>query len=453
MYNSNDTIVARSTPAGFGAISIVRLSGDATKKLIKTSTDLDIELKHKNIYQTNFFDSQHNPLDQVIITFYQAPNSYTGEDLAEINCHGNPNIVQKITDICIENGARMANPGEFTQRRFFNNKIDLTQAEGINEFIHSETKISQKASQQLLQGQVGKAIHDIKQKIIDNISLLELELDFTEEEIESTSPSQIKTNIQDIIESIDSLVETYKYGKLVKNGLQIAIVGPPNCGKSTLLNTLLQEERAITSAQPGTTRDFIEESIEHEGYKLNFIDTAGLRKPSNSIEETGINKAFKLIEQSNLILFLIDPTQSISKHKNFDIKKYTNTFEVINKIDIADNNQINHFTDKLKLENPVLISAKTHTNIDKMCDQIIKWLENKKPSQEDKILTVQRHYNILKDVKQELKDCINTIDLGYTSEFIVTDLRTALDTLDSILGKTTNQDILNNIFSNFCIGK
>ena len=452
MNIDDETIVARSTAKGFAAIAVIRLSGPKTKEIFRKATDLSAPLKHRRVFYCNFINSG-NLVDEVLVTFFKAPDSYTGEDLCEISSHGSPAIVKEIIGLCIEAGARYAQPGEFTKRRFLNNKIDLTQAEGINNLIHSQTEAAAKSSRSLLNGKIGERLKEIKQEIIDNISILELELDFTEEAIEHITEDKLKNNIILIIGEIESLIKTYKYGRLVLNGLNIALTGPPNSGKSSLLNAIIQEERAITSSQAGTTRDFIQESIEHDGYKLTFIDTAGIRKPLDSIENKGINKAKKIIQSCDLKLLVIDPGQDYKRYKEFINKKGTNTLFVINKIDINKKETISDFINNFNMPEPIFVSALEHTNIEELNDAIVEWLEEKKPEKEDHIITVQRQYDILKKTKQELSKTIKAIDQGFTSEFIVTDLRHALSSLDNILGKTTNNEILNNIFSNFCIGK
>ncbi|HMA63452.1 MAG TPA: tRNA uridine-5-carboxymethylaminomethyl(34) synthesis GTPase MnmE [bacterium] len=452
MKINNDTIVARSTAAGFSALAVIRLSGPKSTDIINKISNIDNNFQHSRAMLTQIL-SRSQTIDEVMITFFRAPNSYTGEDMIEISCHGSPVIVREIIDLCISKGARMAEPGEFTKRRFLNNKIDLTQAEGINNLIHSQTKAATRSSKALLEGEIGRHLRYIKQQIIDNISLLELELDFTEEEIEHTSPDTIKSNIYKIIDAVSSLIKTYQYGRLIHSGLKIALIGPPNSGKSSLLNAIIKEERAIISSKAGTTRDFIQETIDHNGYKLTFFDTAGIRKPLDSLEHKGIDKSREIINKSDLQLLIIDSSQDHSIYNEFIPERRDNILFIVNKIDIIRNNQIHKFTSKYDIQNHIEVSALQRTNIDILNDKIISWLEDKKPESEDHIITVQRHYNVLKKTKQELQKAIQSIQNGFASEFIVTDLRHALSKLDEILGKTTNDEILNNIFSNFCIGK
>mgnify|MGYP006286692615 CR=1 FL=1 len=452
MNINNDTIVARSTAAGYSALAVIRLSGPESTDIINKISNIDNNFAHSHAKLAEI-SSRDQIIDEVVITFFQEPNSYTGEDLIEISCHGSPVIVREIIDLCISNGARMAEAGEFTKRRFFNNKIDLTQAEGINNLIHSQTESASRSSRNLLEGKIGEHLRNIKQQIIDNISLLELELDFTEEEIEHTSPDTIKTNVYKVINDISSLIKTYQYGRLIQSGLKIALIGPPNSGKSSLLNAIIKEERAITSSKAGTTRDFIQESIDHDGYKLTFFDTAGIRKPLDSLEHKGIDKSRKIIKKSDLQILVIDVNQEHSIYNEFIPEKQKNILFIINKIDITDSGKIQQFIKKYNIQNYIEVSALQRTNIDSLNDKIISWLEDKKPDKEDHIITVQRHYNILRKTKKELQKSIQSINNGFASEFIVTDLRHALSKLDEILGKTTNDEILNNIFNNFCIGK
>lgn len=453
MNIDNDTIVARSTPPGFGAISIIRLSGPDVLNIIERTTDISRKkIKPKQVMRCNFV-YKGTTTDEIMLTYFQKPHSYTGQHVVEISCHGSPAIVREIIDKCILAGARHAQAGEFTKRRFLNNKIDLTQAEGINNLIHSQTSAAIRSSKKLLEGTIGKDVRSIKKQIIDNISLLELELDFTEEEIDHTPKKRIHSNIIKLINDVSHLINSYQYGRLITNGLKIALIGPPNSGKSSLLNAILKEERAITSAKAGTTRDFIQESIDHQGYKLTFIDTAGIRKPVDDIENKGISKAKKVIKSCDLRLLIIDPNQPCDNYKEFVSTKTMETFYVINKIDISDRPTIDRFLNYFDINKPILVSALQATNIDYLNDAIIKWLESKKPTGEGDIITIQRHYNILKNTRRDLKTALKAVKRELPSEFIVTDLRHALSTLDEILGKTTNEEILNNIFNNFCIGK
>jgi len=450
MEDINSTIIALSTPAGYGAIGVIRLSGSKVREIIKPFFADKFSFKHKQVKFAKLFDNQEH-IDDVLITYFASPNSYTGEDVIEISCHGSPYIIEKIIDLCLRNGAILAEPGEFTKRAFLNDKMDLSQAEGVDAMIHAKTKHAHDTAKKLLEGKLGTRIKEIKQSLIDTITLLELELDFSDQEIDFTPHSEILDKIKLINIDIQNLIQSYHYGKLIKNGIKTALIGSPNSGKSSLMNAFLQEERMIVSDIPGTTRDSIEESIRRGGYQFRLIDTAGIRDSVDTIENLGIERSKKAIEEADLKLFIIDPSNT--NYSEFEPFIDNNTIIVVNKIDISNEKQIKQIQDNYKNFSQIQISAKQHINIHELADLMVNIIKNKEPKNSDLFITIKRHFNSLENLSQELLNTITSIKNNNPSELIVTDMRFALNHLDAILGKTTADDILNNIFANFCIGK
>jgi len=453
MKDINSTIVALSTPVGYGAIGIIRISGPAATHIVRPFIHNNIHLIPNQVQFTKICDNQEH-IDDVLITYFKSPKSYTGEDIIEISCHGSPYIIETIIDLCLANGAILAEPGEFTRRAFLNDKMDLSQAEGVDSLIHAKTKHAHQTAKNLLEGQLGKTITKFKKDLIDTITLLELELDFSDQEIEFTPHEKIRHKITDLKNNISELMATYYYGKIIKEGVKTVLIGPPNSGKSSLMNALLQEERSIVSEIPGTTRDYIEESFRRDGYQFRLIDTAGLRSTKDKIEILGIERAYEAINSADLKIILIDSfafkTDLLSEVQKLADKQ---TIIAINKIDIATPEQVKKLTSLLAEYSIIKISAKEHTNIHQLTDKMVSKIKQLIPRNSDLFITIKRHFNILKETIEELDKTLNSIDKGNPSELIVTDMRFALDHLDKILGKTTDDDILNNIFQNFCIGK
>jgi tRNA modification GTPase len=451
-YNDSSTIVALSTPRGFSGIAVVRLSG---KKAFSIINQIFISSREIKPHWATFGKLKYKSeiLDTAVITYFEAPHSYTGEDIVEISCHGSPYVIDTLIDVCIKEGARLAEPGEFTKRAFLNNKIDLSQAEGVLDLINSQTQAAHKVSVNLLEGKTGHFINSVRQELIDVITLLELELDFSEEEIEFTPRTKIIEMLTNLYENIKNLVGSYSYGKMLREGLIVPIVGPPNSGKSSLLNALLEEERVIVSPYPGTTRDTVEESFQKGGFQFRLIDTAGLRKTKDEIEYLGIERTIGQIARADLILFVIDSTQPNEEFIPFIPEDKKNTIFTINKMDIAINSQITEKERYFRNCKKVVISAKEHTGINKLTDKMVSSAKEKVPTDENIIITCKRHKETLSKAMNSIKRSIRSAKEGHPSEIIVVDLRIALERLDEIIGKSANDDILDNIFSNFCIGK
>ena len=446
------TIVALSTPRGHGGIAVVRLSGDRSLSIAQNIfTSVKNVLNGKTVYGKIF--DENGFIDTAILTYYKAPNSYTGEDVVEISHHGNPFLSDLIIDACKYHGASGAHPGEFTKRAFLNGKMDLSQAEGVADIIYSDSRAALEASTNLLDGIVGKTFRKIKSEILDILTVAELELDFLEDEISRTSPAENIMKISSVIDTIDTMLMTYDYGKIIRGGIRCPIVGPPNSGKSSLFNALLQEERVIVSSQPGTTRDFIEESIRVGDYQIRLIDTAGIRDSANEIESAGIKKSKTLLDEGDMLLYIIDPADQAFKIRNFSPPVLKKIVFIINKSDISTDTQIQRIKTKVKNFPHFVCSAKKHFGIHEIALGIIARFDALKPSSTTVILTRQRHKEALSSAKSFLVKAVLSISEKTPPEVYAIDLRESLDHIDTILGKTTNDDILNNIFSNFCIGK
>ena len=458
MLNDN-TIIAISTPTGVGAISIIRLSGDkaleivdiffknkSKKKLInqKTNTSHYGQIVEKDIL-----------IDEVIVTIYKNPNSFTGEDTVEISCHGSKYIQQKILHLFIRNGVAPAKPGEFSLRSFLNGKRDLIQAEAIADLISSESEASHSLAIKQMKGGFSIEIKKLRKKLLDFASLIELELDFSEEDIEFADRNQFKLLLNKIEKTISKLTDSFSLGNVLKNGIPIAIIGPPNSGKSTLLNTLLNEDKAIVSEIAGTTRDIIEDQINLNGINFRFIDTAGLRKTKNKIEKIGIKKTYDKLKNASYILYMIDSQSYIKKKSNikFEInsilKKIKNTPIMIlfNKIDIykiSDNDVSDLNMDKVK------ISAKNKTGIKSLINKLILNFKNNK---DQTLITNARHYSALLKTNKSVSNIKKGLSNNIPGDLLSIDIKEAIENLGEITGEITNEELLGNIFGKFCIGK
>lgn len=451
MNIDKSTIVAQITPPGIAAVSVIRLSGELSYNIVTSiiKREHKNKIKEKSILYTDIIDEHGHIVDDVIIVYYKGPKSYTGEDTIEISCHGNPLIVNKIIELCIKQGARVANNGEFTQRAFLNGKMNLIEAEAVADIISAGSEISLKWARVQKSESYTKKIEELKKAILKSISMIELELDFSEEDVEFMSRDELLKQLIYVNDKLNSYIKSYEYGKIVKNGYNISIVGEPNVGKSSLLNAILKEERAIVTNIPGTTRDIIKEQIYIKGYLVNIIDTAGIRNTSDIIENIGVEKTIETLKNSDLVLHIIDVTRPETEKLIYDINNYrNNVIRVGNKVDILDKNQ--NFENKYD----VLISAKNDYNVDKLIDivydrinQINIYHEN------DLVVTNLRHKLLLEEAVKFINNSIVTIQSGLTSEMISVDVRCAIDKLSEIIGVITTDDILNNIFNKFCIGK
>jgi tRNA modification GTPase len=453
MYNPNDTIVAPATGPD-GAIGIIRASGsnvfEICKKIFIPSKAFENPTPN-NAYFLKIVDENNTIIDKVIVLLYLAPKSFTGENMVEIFAHNSPFIIKKTIQLFLKNGARIATKGEFSFRAYINGKIDLVQAEAINELIKAETEKQHLIAINQLEGKLSSKLNSIKQKIIDILSEIEVRIDDSYEEMEELDEKKYIDKIDNLIKEIEKLKDTYHNARFIKNGINVSIVGTPNSGKSSLLNSILGYERAITSEIPGTTRDTIEESTIIDGIKFIFIDTAGIReKTGDKLEEEGIKRTINSIKKADIIIFLKDisisenPDEDLIYKKIIENKKTdSKLIEVYSKSDLKPARKIDEKTLK--------ISSKTGENIDKLIQMLSKIKEKISDDIYDEIIVSERHYKSLDECIKELSE-IKKLNIN-EYEIVAEYLRGALLALEEILGKTTPEDILKTIFSNFCVGK
>lgn len=447
----NDTIAAIATPFGTGAIAIIRVSGQKAVSIVnnifKGKTDLESSATH-TIHYGRIVDSSNLIIDDVLISIFRSPNSYTGEDSVEINTHGNTLITKKVIKILIEKGARIAEPGEFTKRAYLNNKIDLSQAEAVLDIISSRTEASLLGARNQLNGLLSAKVNELRQKLIDSASFVELELDFAEEDLELIQNSELFDRISKIIVELDSLLRTYSFGKIIKDGVNVALVGKPNVGKSSLLNYLLKESRAIVSAIPGTTRDVIREDLSIDGILFRLFDTAGIRLTVDEIEKEGVLRSRDVIKNADIVILIEDVFHNGSDKLLEEVKSLSKPgkiIKVINKIDLERNPG---------KEADVFISALTGEGIDILFKKLKQVsFGNSNYTEKSAIVSNIRHYNCLKNAKENLEKSLISIKNNYSGEFIAVDIRNSVINLAEIIGEVSSEDVLNNIFSKFCIGK
>lgn len=457
----SDTIVAIGTKPGEAAIGIIRLSGN---KSIKLTEKIFRQKNSKKISQMKTFsmaygyivDKKEETVDEVIITLMKKPGSYTKEDIVEINCHGGIAAADKILELCIKNGARIAEPGEFTKRAFLNGRIDLSQAEAVIELIRSKTEQSLKVAANNIKGIVKDRIEELRKRILDVMIELEASIDFIEEDLEITPYEVLGKNVIEIKKSIDVLIKDEKRGEIIKNGIKVAIVGKPNVGKSSLLNVLARKERAIVTHIPGTTRDAVEEILYMEGIPLIIVDTAGIRKSKNIIEKIGVKKSFEYISKSELVILVMDGNTQIDSNDCEIVEELQgkNIIICLNKIDLKQVTSKKEINKKFKISNIIEISAKKNIGIDKL-EKKIKTLVlgEEEFNIESKIIVNNRQKNILLEANRMLNHVIKAMKLKMSEEFPSSDLKIAYDLLGEITGQTTTNEILDGIFGKFCIGK
>lgn len=452
----DDTIVALATPPGIGAIGVIRLSGKATFKIVNElflSKDLLQEASHT--LHVGYLKHNGETLDEVVLSLFRSPKSYTGEDIIEISCHGSPFIQQQIIRACIAEGARLAKPGEFTQRAFLNGKLDLAQAEAVADVIASNTEASQKAALHTMRGGFSSRLKELRERLIRFSALIELELDFSQEDVEFADRSAFYALIAELTESTQQLINSFRLGNVIKNGVSVAIIGKPNAGKSTLLNTLLNENRAIVSDIPGTTRDTIEEVINIDGILFRLIDTAGIRQHSTDvIESAGMERSFEKMKQADIVIYLFDVNDDkpgIKSLKSEIELHQLNYLLVANKIDEAGEEKARQ--EFSELEKVIFISAKQGRHIEVLKEKMVDIILQGQVQTESTIVTNARHYHALKEVEKSLVDIKRGLDDKLSGDLLALDIRRCLHYLGEITGQVSNEDMLDFIFSKFCIGK
>ena len=453
--NLNDTIVAQSTPQGKGAIGIIRLSGKNSITIINSifpSKDLSKEKSH-TIHFGNI-EYENDIIDEVLVSIFKEPKSYTKENIVEISCHGSNYIIKKILSITVELGARVANRGEFTFRSFLNGNIDLSQAEAVSDLISSNSENSHKMAINHIKGVFSNKIKELRKDLINLSSLLELELDFSEEDVEFANREQLENLLDEILSFNNLLLDSYKLNNVIKDGINVLILGKPNVGKSTILNGLLEEDKAIISDIPGTTRDVLEDTITIGGNLIRFIDTAGIRKTDDKIEKIGIEKALNQIEKAALILYVFDLNKtnvdSLERELNNDLFNKKHIIYIGNKGDLKVSKEVDLYFSNKKLKK---ISANNNNDINKLKNHINNYITKNLVSSDSSIMINERHYASLTNVNISINNVKKNLKNKSNIDLLALDIKYALNHLGEITGEISNEEILGNIFSKFCIGK
>ncbi len=469
MIDFSETICAIATGPGKGAISIIRISGTKAKSIVSDiftpASKSSVWMNQANTLHYGTITKQNDIIDDVLVSVFTAPKSYTGEDTIEINCHASLYIQNEILKMLIAAGARLANPGEFTMRAYFNGKLDLSQAEAVADILASSTEASHTLAMSQMKGGYAAELQELRKALLHFLAMLELELDFSEEEVEFADRNELQTLVVEIMQRVSKLLQSFELGNAIKHGIPVCIVGEPNVGKSTLLNVILNEEKAIVSEIPGTTRDIIEDSLVINGVTFRFIDTAGIRETSDTIERMGIDRTFQKIEQASFVLLLVDataPLQSIKNHIK-EIKTRISATQkiivVINKIDVATDLQLEqHCNDMLsehlsEQDSIVCISAKKKQNIQHLIDILVGDVQYDTISQHDAIVTNIRHFEALQHAHTALEHVLHGLETKLSNDLVSLELRQVLHHIGSITGNISNDEMLGHIFENFCIGK
>ena len=469
MLNIEDTICAPATVPGTGAIAVVRMSGKDSfaivDKVVRVNGSTISETEGYRLRYGVALEADGTELDTVLVSVFRAPHSYTGEDSVEISCHSSKVIVERLLQRLVEEGARMAGPGEFTQRAFVNGKMDLAQAEAVADVISAQSEAARKVAYNQLKGGFSKELKGLREELLKMTSLLELELDFSEEDVEFADRSELLSLLNDAIKHIHSLTDSFRYGNALRNGVPVAIVGAVNAGKSTLLNTLLCDDRAIVSDIAGTTRDTIEETMTIDGTLFRFIDTAGLRDTSDEVEKIGISRSYKKMNEASIVLALLDVTASEEENESsisdivskLDIRSQK-LIVLLNKVDVLGDN-INVSLINNSVSNPnekvvkLYISAKTGFGLDELKRLLSDTQKSTTLDSDQTIVTNLRHYQALTRTAESLENVRSSLLSGQTPDLLSEDLRQSLHHLGTIVGEVTTDEVLGNVFANFCVGK
>jgi tRNA modification GTPase len=451
-----DTIIALATPQGVGAIAVIRLSGkDAIRVTNEVFFGKNLENQPSHTIHFGTIRDGEKIIDEVLVSIFKAPRSFTKENVVEISTHGSSYIINQVLKLFVRKGIRLAKPGEFTQRAFLNGQFDLAQAEAVADLIHADSETSHQAALNQMRGGFSSEIQELRNQLIHFASMIELELDFVEEDVEFASRDDLRRLVERILRIVEELILSFDLGNVIKNGVPTVIAGKPNAGKSTLLNALLNEEKAIVSDIAGTTRDFIEDEISIGGVIFRFIDTAGLRETTDTIEAIGVSRTQEKMKTASLILYLFDLSDTDLVEINRDINKLENLgvpfLKVANKTDKAKANIIS----ELKANHPdtIFISAGQKENLEGLKLRILELVNLDKFRTGNTIITNVRHYDSLTKTRESLLDVLTGLDSQVTNDFLAMDIRRALHYLGEITGQVTTDDLLANIFSKFCIGK
>jgi tRNA modification GTPase len=459
----DDCIIALATASGSGAIAVIRISGKEAITMcdahFKSVSDKKLVSQKTHTIHLGHILKDGKELDEVLVSVFKNPNSYTGENVVEISCHGSPYVQQEIMQLFLRAGCRVANPGEFTLRAFLNGKLDLSQAEAVADLIASDNEASHQVAMQQMRGGFSNEIKALRDELMNFASLIELELDFAEEDVEFANREQFKNLIDRITKVLKHLIDSFAIGNVIKNGIPVAIVGEPNVGKSTLLNALLNEDKAIVSDIAGTTRDAIEDELTIGGIGFRFIDTAGIRETKDVVESIGIKKTFEKIEQSQVVIYLFDAEISMSNLGIvlIEIEKIKNKHPqkpliiIANKIDKLDDIQLATLT--THIPQAFLLSAKTGFGVEQLTDKLLNLINTGALRNNETIVTNSRHYDALIKALEEIQKVQHGMDNNISGDLLAIDIRQALYHFGEITGEITSDDLLGNIFANFCIGK
>jgi tRNA modification GTPase len=456
MQNETTTIAAIATAPGMGAIAVIRLSGSkaisiADKVFSSVQGKVLSKQKSHTIHLGHIVQGSRT-IDEALVSLFKGPNSYTGEDVVEFSCHGSTYIQQQLIQLLVDQGAQLAEPGEFTLRAFINGKMDLTQAEAVADLIASEGEAAHRVAIQQLRGGISNQLKQLREQLVNFASLVELELDFSEEDVDFADRDALDKLLHQAQDTIKSLIDSFNLGNAMKQGVPVAIAGKPNAGKSSLLNALAKDEKAIVSEIAGTTRDSIEDTVTLDGIQFRFIDTAGLRETEDTIEAIGVEKARTKISDAQILLYVVDPSSMTIPEVNTEVKalQHQNPLVLINKSDLYDVDKLHNQTQKIENLDSLLISAETGLGLDKLCKHLIQLVMH---TNYDTIVSSSRHHNELQQTLTAILAVREGLAKGLTGDLLAVDLRTALHHLGMLTGSISSDELLGNIFANFCIGK